>query len=199
MTAYFYDTEFLDDGERIHLISIGIISEYGDTYYAVNCDMPIHQINGHEFLMNHVVPHLPINYNYEFNSENINEVNENFKLDESDSCVKPKESIRDEVFHFIRPEDDESGDKVDLYAWYSAYDHVVLAQLWGPMMNLPRHIPMYTRDLKCISDLRPKFELPTSEDIADKYDLRVHHALDDAKIDLVRAQYLGVINEKRRF
>ena len=33
---YFYDTEFLEDGETIDLISIGIVAEDGREYYAVN-------------------------------------------------------------------------------------------------------------------------------------------------------------------
>ena len=32
---YFYDTEFLEDGETIDLISIGIVAEDGREYYAV--------------------------------------------------------------------------------------------------------------------------------------------------------------------
>src|SRR4051812_11038169 len=32
---YFYDTEFLEDGQTIELISIGIVAEDGREYYAV--------------------------------------------------------------------------------------------------------------------------------------------------------------------
>ena len=31
---YFYDTEFIDDGHTINLISIGIVAEDGHEYYA---------------------------------------------------------------------------------------------------------------------------------------------------------------------
>lgn len=33
---YFYDTEFIDDGRTIELISIGMVSEDGREYYAVS-------------------------------------------------------------------------------------------------------------------------------------------------------------------
>lgn len=39
MTIYCYDTEFLEDGSTIELISIGIVCEDGREYYAVNSDM----------------------------------------------------------------------------------------------------------------------------------------------------------------
>ena len=53
----FYDCEFLEDGKTIDLISIGLIAEAGDEYYAVNSDMPIERIESHGWLMKNVVPH----------------------------------------------------------------------------------------------------------------------------------------------
>lgn len=37
---------------------------------------------------------------------------------------------------------------IDLYGYYSAYDHVVFCWLFGKMIDLPKGFPMYTRDLK---------------------------------------------------
>ena len=39
---YFLDTEFIEDGKTIDLISIGIVAEDGREYYAINseCDFP---------------------------------------------------------------------------------------------------------------------------------------------------------------
>lgn len=37
---------------------------------------------------------------------------------------------------------------INLYGYYSAYDHVVLCQLFGKMIDLPKSFPMYTIDLK---------------------------------------------------
>lgn len=41
---------------------------------------------------------------------------------------------------------------IDLYGYYSAYDHVALCWLFGKMIDLPKGFPMYTIDLKQISD-----------------------------------------------
>lgn len=42
--------------------------------------------------------------------------------------------------------------KIELYGYYSAYDHVCLSWIFGKMLNLPDQFPMYTKDLKQISD-----------------------------------------------
>ena len=34
MSKYFFDTEFIEDGKMIHLLSIGMVREDGATYYA---------------------------------------------------------------------------------------------------------------------------------------------------------------------
>src|SRR4051812_28039464 len=62
----------------------------------------------------------------------------------------------------------------DLWAYYADYDHVVLAQLFGRMVALPSHMPMYSRDLKQAYDmLRPGYQLPQQQ--GDE-----HNALADA-------------------
>lgn len=55
---YFYDTEFLDNGTTVDLISIGIVAEDGREYYAVNLDMPTVKIRDSEWLMENVMPQL---------------------------------------------------------------------------------------------------------------------------------------------
>ena len=42
--------------------------------------------------------------------------------------------------------------EINLYGYYSAYDHVCLSWLFGKMMDLPEGFPKYTRDLKQIMD-----------------------------------------------
>lgn len=41
-----------------------------------------------------------------------------------------------------------TGEKVELYGYYSAYDHVVISWLFGKMIDLPDGFPMFTIDLK---------------------------------------------------
>lgn len=136
MTIYCYDTEFLEDGKTIELISIGIVSEDGRAYYAVNSDMDWARILDHRWLQENVLPHLPCAG--EKRGGFVHRV-----LDRTDSAVKPKWVIANEVRDFLLADETP-----ELWAYYAAYDHVALAQLWGPMINLPDGIPMYTHDLK---------------------------------------------------
>jgi hypothetical protein len=45
-----------------------------------------------------------------------------------------------------------SGSQIELYGYYSAYDHVCLSWIFGKMIDLPDPFPMYTKDLKQIFD-----------------------------------------------
>jgi hypothetical protein len=143
---YFYDTEFHEDGRTIDFISIGIVAADGREYYAVNADADWERIEGHAWLMANVVPHL------------------------SEQKPKPKAQIRDEVAAFLL----HDADTPELWAWFSAYDHVVLAQLFGTMMDLPQGVPMYTHDLRALVDYLPDATLP-------KQVGGVHDALEDAR------------------
>lgn len=143
---YFYDTEFHEDGKTIDLISIGIVREDGQEYYAVNADADWQRIRRHEWLMANVFPQLPFSGDW-----------------------KPKEQIRDEVAVFLLQDG-----QPELWAWYSAYDHVALAQLFGTMMDLPTGIPMYTHDFRSYVDWDRVRSLP-------KQAAGVHDALQDAR------------------
>lgn len=143
---FFYDTEFLEDGRTIELISIGIVDETGREYYAINADMPIQRIEEHSWLMGNVVPYLPgVVYDGRFD------------LDYQDSRVKTKSQIAREVLEFLTAYDG----RIDLWAWFAAYDHVVLAQLWGIMINMPARLPQYTKDVRQLVDEYNVRKLPS--------------------------------------
>lgn len=56
---YFLDTEFLETGQTIELISIAIVSDEGDSYYAVVSDADWQRILQDGWVKQHVVPQLP--------------------------------------------------------------------------------------------------------------------------------------------
>src|SRR5215210_7358410 len=62
----------------------------------------------------------------------------------ADPAWRSRERIREDLLAFLT----EPGEEIELWAWLAAYDHVVLAQLWGPMPALPREIPRFTRELR---------------------------------------------------
>jgi hypothetical protein len=129
-----YDCEFLEDGETIKLISIAIVAEDGEFFYAINEDMPFSSISKHKWLMTHVMPSLPVRrgYNSPWDTEH-----PDFQF------VMPRTDIAEGARKFITRYTDPR-----LWAWYGAYDHVALCQLWGRMIDLPHGVPMFTNDLK---------------------------------------------------
>lgn len=152
----FFDTEFNEDGTTIDLISIGMVKENGDEYYAVNLSADWERVYENEWLLKNVVDKLDYSY------------------------AKPKSQIRNEVSEFLH-----TANPVELWAWYGAYDHVALAQLFGKMMDLPDHIPMYTNDLKQEVD-RLKVGVPYQPS-------GNHNALEDARF--LKVRYDAVFGE----
>lgn len=169
----FYDTEFLEDGRTIELISIGMIREDGKELYAVNADMPWSRIVRNDWLLANVVASLPT-----IRHDGIRPFRRPI-LDRSHPAVKPSGQIADDVNDFILAEPDPQ-----LWAWYGAYDHVVLCQLWGAMIDLPEGVPMWTNDLKqeCVRLGDPQMPEQASG---------VHNALADARHVKVMAEFLG--------
>lgn len=139
---YWYDTEFREDGKTIDLISIGIVAEDGREYYAVNAEMNVHRIYYHDWLMANVWPHLP---RVESNWLGY-EGRQPGELDRDHPTVKPRRRIAAEVQEFLTA-DLGPKERAELWAYFCAYDHVALAQLWGPMKDIPDGIPMFTGEL----------------------------------------------------
>lgn len=174
---YFYDTEYIDDGRTIDLISIGIVSDDEREYYAVSSEFDVGKLHSNKFLTDHVWPHLPLRPHPP--GMRCRCIPGHLDLDHPD--VKPRAQIAVEVKHFLL-----SGPTIPvLWAWFAAYDHVALSQLYGPMVDLPRPLPMYTNDLKQECD---RLGNPTLPDQA----TGEHNALADARHNLVRARALDI-------
>lgn len=177
----YYDTEFLEDGHTIDLISIGMVAEDGRELYLVNEGIEIDplysRIGHHRWLMANVIPHLPLRKRDPIKQPEC-QYPGRFYLDSTDNCVVSLRYIRNAVRDFILATPDP-----ELWAWYGAYDHVVLAQLFGPMVNLPKGVPMWTNDLRQEVD---RLGNPTMPDQPDG----LHNALEDARFLKIRAEYL---------
>lgn len=160
VTKIFYDTEFLEDGNTVELISIGMVADNGDMLYLVNAGMPLGRIYQHRWLMANVVPHLPLR-----------EVHFGLTWDDRHpdyTRVRPLPWIRDAVRQFVL-----GAGSPELWAYYGAYDHVALCQLFGPMVDLPGGFPMWTNDLQQLV-ARTGIALP-------RHGGDEHNAWDDAK------------------
>lgn len=177
ISRYFYDLEFLETGETIDPISIGIVrAEDGAGYYAVNADVDWNGVLDHRWLPTNVVPHLPTK---RLRSGRL-------VLDGDHPDVKPHGQIAEEVLAFLRG----GHPTIELWASYGAFDHVALAWMWGPMGSMPTGIPYFTRD---IQDFRARLGNP---DLPPQ-DALEHHALADAQYNLLCWRYLTDLERQR--
>lgn len=176
MTDIYYDTEFLEDGKTIELISIGMFD--GErTLYAVNEEIVsdenlYRRICHNHWLMRNVVPHLPLRKGQEGKPLYRTEGQGSgpfFSLDLNSNDIMPLRMIRNSVREFVL-----SNPNPRLWAWYGAYDHVALCQLFGRMMNLPEGFPMFT------CDVRQEFERFGNPTGPDRKGQSEHDALVDA-------------------
>lgn len=117
----FYDTEFNDDGKTIELISIGACDNFGNEFYAISTEFQDQNCN--PWVREHVLPRLP---------------------DRSSKEWMSRAEIRDILHAWLATPERPNP---EMWAYYSAYDHVALAQLWGPMTHMPDDINWYTNDL----------------------------------------------------
>jgi hypothetical protein len=180
MNVYF-DTEFLEQGPRhpVSLISIGLVNDNGDEYYAIDTGAPWHEIREHKWLMQNVVPYLPVSFDargaFMFDQEH-----------EQGPALKNREQIAWEVLEFLRkgievPEGEKWNPderRLEIWADCGGYDRVILGQLWGVMSNFPSWLPYWQHDLRSIMVWEgltwPDLRLPENREIE-------HHALGDAR------------------
>lgn len=154
----YYDTEFVENGSTIDLISIGMIREDGEMYYAVSDEFNLDAARAHPFVSKEVLP----------------------ALDISENLWQSRASIAKQVSGFLKVP------KVELWAWYGSYDHVCLAQLFGTMMDFPKHVPMWTNDLRQEVHRLGNPKLPEQT-------VGLHNALADACFLKTRAEFIREI------
>lgn len=121
IARYFYDCEFIEDGRTIELVSIGVIAQDGREFYAVSTEFDPARASA--WVRGRVLDKLP---------------------PPADRAWRSRVAIREELYAFLTA----PGLPVELWAWFAAYDHVVLAQLWGSMPELPRDVPRLTREIR---------------------------------------------------
>lgn len=183
MTALFYDCEFLEDGRTIDLISIAMVRETGEELYLISEDIdqdPLNErIRANNWLMENVIARLPLKTRYDGKpaldlpgAPNVYPRKlGHFGLDLTDNRIASRRYIRNAVRDFVLG----TPGPVELWADYGAYDHVLLAQLFGPMVQLPEGFPMWTHDLRQEVERLGMPDLPAQDAAA------VHDALADAR------------------
>lgn len=169
---YFYDCEFYEDGSTIDLISIGIVAEDGRELYACSTDAQLHRVS--PWVRENVLPKLPPYSSERWMTRSVIRDEIIMFTGDMPEGYPPSIALRDFVnpsFHYKLDGLDED---MQLWGYYSDYDHICLCQLFGKMMQLPEHFPKYTLDLKQLSVSLGSPKHPPNP--ADE-----HNALDDAR------------------
>lgn len=160
----YHDWEFLETGNSVYPISVGMIREDGTSLYRVFRDAPWDAIRNHDWLTANVVP----------------------KLCRDDYNYMSSQAIKDDVREFLSRAHFDGKGKLELWGWYSAYDHVCLGQLFGRMVDLPDWCPMWTNDIR--QEVH-RLGNPSMPDFREPEEL-VHNALDDAVAELRMHEWL---------
>lgn len=133
---YWYDTEFIENGQVLQLLSIGIVAEDGrELYLQTNRGAFYHKHPEQcpsEWVRANVVPYL-------------------------DDSRQERSEMQVSLIEFC---DIEKYGKPEFWCYYSAYDHVALCWIFGAMIDLPKGWPMYTRDIKQWCDALGNPKLP---------------------------------------
>lgn len=154
-----YDCEFIENGHTIDLISIGMVDEAGRELYLISSEFD--EKKASQWVKDNVLIHIP-------------------PADEVKRHSKAK--IRRKIINFL------GGKAPEWWAYYCSYDHVVLCQLFGAMVDLPANWPHYTKDIKQYADFLNVKSLP-------KQGKGTHNALSDAKWNKQAYDYLVQIDK----
>lgn len=174
---YWFDTEFMEDGHTIELLSIGIVSDDGREFYAESAEANLDHAN--DWVKKNVLPLLHTK-TVDIGSGYIAE-----RPDIEHPAVMSRSAIAESLITFARPRE---GLRIDqdppqFWAYYADYDWVVLCQLFGTMIDLPLFWPMFCMDVKQLAVSVGDPKLPKQESIE-------HHALNDARWTKVAYDFL---------
>lgn len=155
-TRSYLDFEFIPSRpDTGGLISLGLVDDEGNSYYAVNQDMDQYAVTTNQWLRKNVWPHLPLADGF---------------LDTNHPDVKPLQQIRyDLVAWFAMRRHDR------LFTWYGSQDMSRLHSFWdNNWAKMPDSIPQWSHEIASIAYMFGSPQLPEQLSTA-------HNALDDAK------------------
>lgn len=175
---YWLDTEFIEDGVTIDLISIGIVAEDGREFYAISDEFD--ESKASDWVKDNVLSQLP--------PREIESLGE--------AITHPwmsREEMKNRILGFIGWDviacNAPDWKKPEFWGYYADYDWVVFCWLFGTMMQLPSGFPMYCRDLKQWCDTLGNPKLP-------EQGKGEHNALADARWNKQAWEFLSEYEKK---
>lgn len=181
----FFDTEFTGLHKNTTLISIGLIDEQGNTFYAEFIDYDRNQCD--DWIKNNVISNLKFK-----NVEQIHTDENNVEI------YGTKESIKIFLRGWL-----SKYDKVQLISDVCHYDMVLFIDLFGTAFDLPQNVNPACHDIN--QDIARYFNIEESkafdlsrEEILNNFEINIegdkHNSLYDAKV--IRAIYNEIIEHE---
>lgn len=130
-----FDTEFMEDGHTIELLSIGMVREDGTEYYAEAAWADLSRAN--DWVRLNVIPHL-----------------------RGGDTLRTNAQMRREIIEFVEPSPMTATTTPEFWAWFASYDWVVLCQLFGRMVDLPLSWPQRVNDVAQVAHMVGANKLP---------------------------------------
>lgn len=178
VTRFMYDTEFLEDGRTIDLLSFGMVCETSDEeFYHINRDADWRAAFEHDWIRENVLDSIRHQIHVPHDGRGIE-----FELLEDYPVAITKQSMAFELMSYVERNLPENHTP-EFWTYYGAYDLVAMAQIFGRLLDLPAFFPMHIMDIKQLAVMKGNPTLPRQ--IKDK-----HNALADAKHNLEMYKFL---------
>jgi hypothetical protein len=135
---YFIDSEFVEDGATIDLLSIAIVGEDGRSLYRCFADAKLGRAD--DWVVFNVYPKLPVMKTCGDDSQ------WRWSLGRSQAmgvAVNNRRDVVEDILEFL--EDDE---RPEFWGYFADYDWVAFCQLFGRMIDLPGKFPKFCMDLR---------------------------------------------------
>lgn len=171
-TKLFFDTEFTGLHQKTTLISIGIISECGKTFYAEFVDYDKEQLD--DWLKENVIANLKYqlpkkdeDFYYVATRNITNPIGEDLYKDYSVELQGNTEKIRQELIRWL-----SQFEHVEIWSDCLAYDWVLFCQIFGHAFNIPNNV----------------YYIP--------FDICTLFKVKGIDVDINREEFAGIVNSK---
>ena len=183
VTRFFYDTEFLEDGRTIDLLSFGMVCETSSNeLYHVNADADWKRAFEHDWIRQNVMNTIRHEVFVPGKADREAGGKIEVELTEPYPVAISKKSLAQSLVNYVETNLPENHIP-QFWAYYGSYDHVAMAQIYGTMMELPAFFPMFTMDIKQLMVMKGVSSVPWTQE-------GEHNALDDARQNLAVFRYL---------
>lgn len=169
MAKIFFDTEFTGLHQNTTLISLGMVSDNGQSFYAELTDYNKAQVN--DWLQENVINNLTLQHEERKGVEY-------FGIGNEDSVIGDTATVKKWLETWLRQFED-----VEIWSDCLSYDWVLFCQIFGHAFNIPKniyYIPFDICTLMKVKGIDP--DINREEFAGLTGDQNKHNALHDAKV-----------------